>query len=231
MGQLRTLGLLTISVAFVVLGGVIAAQGSGPETGMGLAFMAFFGGSGVMAGIDLLPPVLPRPDAQGVTLIEPNRAHMVAVVVAGALMAAAIPQIAQRMLEGDSPLLATALAIAGTTFFATAALFGLWRLLQPRALYRLDHVGVASLQGGQNWFVPWRAVRGMDPFAVRGVYFLALDVDPALPRPKGLVGPAQRATGVPPFAIGPAGSRVPFDHFAELVQHHWEHGRLMQTHN
>ena len=231
MGRLRATALLAVSLGFVGLGAFAALRGADGALGLGLACMAFFGGAAVIGGVELLPPDLPAPDAQGVTLIRPNRAHMAALTVSGALMAAAIPQTAQLMLETESPLFVTGFSIVATALFAGAALVGLWRLLQPRALYRFDHVGVASLQGADNWFVPWRAVRGVDPFVVRGMYFLALDVDPAIPRPKGVLPAVGRAAGLPPFAIGPAGSRVPFHHFAELVRHHWEHGRLLQTHN
>lgn len=232
MGQLRTIGLLALALTLVAIGAFIALQGGGPERGLGLACMAVFGAGAVMAGVELLPPDLPHPDAQGVTLIAPSRARAIAFMAGGLLAAAAIPQAIHLMLASESPLLVeTIVAIVGIAVSGGAALVGLWRLLQPRALYRFDHVGVASLRGARKWFVPWRAVRGIDPIAVHGHYFLALDVDPSIPRPAGSPANPGRGAGLPVFAIGPDGSRVPFEHFAEIVRRHWEQGRLMQTHN
>lgn len=230
MGRLRSIALLAISLGFVALGAFAAGQG-GDSLGVGLLCMAFFGGAAVMAAAELLPADLPTPDAEGVTLIKPNRAHMIALMAGGALMAVAIPQTAHLMMTSEPPLLVAGFALLGIVIFGGAAFVGLWRLLRPNALYRLDQVGVASLHGAQKWFVPWRAVRGIDPIVIRGIYFLALDVDASVPRPKGVLGAAAKIAGLPEFAIGPTGSRVPFDHFAELVRHHWERRRLMQTHN
>jgi hypothetical protein len=79
--------------------------------------------------------------------------------------------------------------------------------------------------------VPWRAIRGIDAIGVHGQYFLALDVDPSAAPPGGVPHKAKRMAGFPAFTIGPQGSSVRFDVFAQIVQRYWERGRLMQAHN
>jgi hypothetical protein len=229
MAQLRTIGLLAISLGFVALGAFLTVRGAPAERGLGLACMAFFGGAAIIHALGLFPAERPQPDSHGVTLIRPSRAQLVGLAVGSALMAAATPAIAT--LQGASGPLATGLAIGGATLFGGGALYCVFRLLQPRALYRLDHVGIASLQGGRNWFVPWRAVRGIDPISVAGQYWLALDVDPAVMRPGGLVRGVNRLAGFPAFTVGPQGSSVRFEDLAEIVHHYWQRGRLMQAHN
>jgi hypothetical protein len=230
MEQLRTIALLVLSLAFVAGGLLIGAQGAGPERALGIACAAFFAACAIVFGVQLLPSEPPHPDAAGVTLIRPSRAQLLGFCAAGALMAAATPQIV-RLAIGEGDVFATVTAILGVIVFGGASLLCLIRLVQPRALYRLDHVGIASLAAGQDWFVPWRAIRAIDAIGRAGQYFLTLDVDPAVPLPRGMVHGANRLAGFPPFTIGAQGSSVRFDQFAELVQRYWERGRLMQAHN
>lgn len=229
MGQLRTIGFLAISLAFVATGLFMLLSGEGPARAAGLGCAAFFAGCAIVFAIQLMPKKAPRPDHGGATIIHPNRTWLAGLSIAAALLAAACPQIAV-LASSDGGAFTMWIALAGTAFFGLCALSGIVRLLRPAALYRLDQVGIASLQG-QEWFIPWRAIRGIDPFAVRDEYFLALDVDPAVGAPGGFASKISQFTGLPGVTIGPQGSSVRFDEFAELVQRYWERGRLMQAHN
>ena len=224
MGQLRTIGLLAISLGFVATGLFVLSTGEGPARAAGLGCAAFFAGCATVFAIELIPASTPRPDSAGVTIIHPSRARLAGLSIAAVLLAAACPQIAA-LAASDGGAFTLWIALFGTVFFGLSALAGISRLLRPSALYRLDQVGISSLQG-KEWFIPWRAVRGIDPFAIRDEYFLALDVDPAVGAPK-----ISQFAGLPGVAIGPQGSSVRFDEFAELVQLYWERGRLMQAHN
>jgi hypothetical protein len=229
MGQLKTIGLLAVSIAFAAIGVAMALTGEGPDRAIGLAVAAFFGGCGVVFALEPLPKEALRPDAQGVTLIRPSRTRLAGLSAAAALMAVACPQIAA-MAGADGDVRAMWIGLFGALFFGLGALIGFLRLMRPKALYRLDHVGIANLQG-REWFIPWRAIRGIDAYAVRGQYFLALDVDPALEARTGLMQKVNALAGFPGVSVGTQGTAVRFDEFAELVKQYWDRGRLMQTHN
>lgn len=229
MGQLRNIGLLAVSLAFTALGATLAMTGEGQSRATGLACAAFFGGCGIVFAARLLPSVSPHTDAQGVTLILPDRTQLAGLTAAATLLAVACPQIAALAGASGDPI-TLAMGLFGAVFFGIGALVSLLRLMRPVALYRLDPVGIANLQGA-GWFIPWRAIRGIDPFAVRGEYFLALDVDPAIGAPVGFAGKLNQFAGLPGIAIGTQGTAVRFDVFAALVQRYWDRGRLMHAHN
>jgi hypothetical protein len=221
--------MLAVSLAFAAIGLGLLWTGEGPMRAVGLGCAAFFAGCAIVFAVQLLPTETPRPDAQGATLILPSRARLAGLTIAGVLLAAACPQIAA-LASTDGDAFTVWVALFGTAFFGVCALVGMLRLLRPTALYRLDHVGIANLQGA-GWFIPWRAIRGVDAFAVRDEYFLALDVDPAIGAAGRFAAKLNQFAGLPGVAIGPQGSSVRFDEFAELVQRYWERGRLMQAHN
>ncbi|KAF0181997.1 MAG: hypothetical protein IV086_16475 [Hyphomonadaceae bacterium] len=232
MGELRTIGLLAGSLALAGIGLGVLWTGEGAMRALGLTGAAIFTGAAIVAAIRLLPTETPRPDAHGVTMILPSRARLAGLTIAAVLLAAACPQIAALASTGGGPFTVW-LALIGAVFFGLCALAGVIRLLRPTALYRLDHVGIAGLQG-REWFVPWRAVRGIDPLGANGEFFLSLDIDPAAnvaSTPFYAVGAKQPGGRGGAVTIGPQGSSVRFDEFAELVQRYWERGRLMRAHN
>lgn len=218
MGQLRHIALLAICVALTVMGLIVAVGGNGVARAAGLLCAASSAGCALVLVMRLAPAALPRPDSHGVTLIRPSRTRLAGLAAALALVAMTFPQSAALASTDTSPGILW-IGIIGAAVFGLGALYGVVRLLRPVALYRLDPVGIAGLSG-RTWFVPWRAVRGIDPLSARGEYYLSLDIDPASSAGK---------SGA--ITIGPQGAALRFDEFAELVQRYWERGRLMQTHN
>lgn len=227
MGQLRTIGLLAVATALTAMGLMMTVAGEGLARAAGLLCAASSGGCALVLALRLIPAPAPRPDPGGVTLIVPSRTRLAGLSVASALVAATFP-LAGGLAAAQTGAAGVWIAIGGATLFGAGALYGVFRLLRPTALYRLDPVGIAGLQGSA-WFVPWRAVRGIDPLSTHGQYFLSLDIDPA----SNAGPPVARARAGKPRAvtIGPQGAAMRFDEFAELVQRYWERGRLMQTHN
>jgi len=227
MSQLRVIALLGLSIALAAMGFFVSVTGEGLARAAGLLCAASSAGCAIVLALRLLPSAAPRADALGVTLIQPSRTRLAGLSVALALVAAAFPQCAALAGSETGPA-AIWLAMLGASAFGLGALYGVVRLLQPIALYRLDPVGIASLTG-RTWFLPWRAVRGIDALSARGQYYLSLDIDPAStagpPTTRARSGKSRAVT------IGPQGAAIRFDEFAELVQHYWERGRLMQTHN
>jgi len=227
MGQLRIIALLGLCIALAAMGLMVFMTGDGIGRAAGLLCAASSAGCALVLGLRLMPSPAPYPDAHGVTLIQPSRTRLAGLSAALALVAAAFPQCAA-LAGSESGPAAIWLAMLGASVFGLGALYGVVRLLRPIALYRLDPVGISSLTG-RTWFVPWRAVRGIDPLSAHGQYYLSLDIDPA-----STAGPpvARARTGKSrAVTIGPQGAAIRFDEFAELVQHYWERGRLMQTHN
>jgi hypothetical protein len=229
MERFRSIRLLAVSAAFTVIGLGMTLAGEGPSAAAGLAFAAFFGGCSIVFAIRMTPSASPRPDARGVTLIQPNRTRLAGLAAGAALLAIACPQIAAMARPSGDPV-AQLMGPVGAAVLGFAAMAGLLRLSRPRALYRFDPVGIANLQG-RGWFIPWRAIRGIDPFAVRGEYFLTLEVDPSLGPPDGIAARPGRIAGFPGVTIGPQGTAVRFDEFAELVTQYWNRARVMRAHN
>ena len=226
MARFRTIFLLALSLGLVTLAiGVLVSGGFGGGTGSrmsALAALIFFSACALTFALQLMPSTPPPTDAQGVTLICANRARLAGFTVASAMIAIACPLIAS---SAD-----TWIGLAGGGFFGLGAAIGLFRLVQPSAMYRLDPVGLSSLRG-PRWFVPWRVVHGLDAYGAADNYWLALAVDPAGPLDPGLRAQINKRAGYPAITVNISGSGIRFDEFTALVQRYWERGRLMQAHN
>lgn len=226
MGTLATIGFLAVTVALCAAGLWLAAAGGLVALTAGLLAAALTGGAAVGFALQLTPRAAPVPDAEGAILIRPNRARLMGYSATAALVAAACPQIAVEAAR-QGGMIDAGVAIAGAVVFAAAACLGFYRRLQPRALYRLDQVGIASFED-RGWFVPWRAIRGIDAISASGAFWLALDVDSTVTRPRR---PPNLTANIPPFAVSAHEASIPFDQFAELVQRYWQRGKLLRTHN
>lgn len=222
MARFRTIFLLAISLGFMALAGVMLATGGAGSRLPALAGLIFFTACALTFSLQLVPPASLHTDAQGVTLIRTSRARLAGFTAASLMMAIACPLIAS---TDDAWI-----GLAGGGFFGIGAVLGLFRLVQPNALYRLDPVGISSLRG-QGWFLPWRLVRGLDAYGAADTYWLALALDPAAPLEPKLRAQLNRRAGYPAVTLSISGAGIRFDEFTALVQRYWERGQLMQTHN
>jgi len=224
--MLRTIAFLAAAVALCAFGLALATAGGLAPFAAGLLCAAASGGAAIGFALQLMPRAVPVPDPEGAVLIRPNRARLMGYSAAAALVAAALPQIAAEAgRQGET--VDAGLAVVGAIVFAAAACVGFYRRLKPRALYRLDQVGIASLED-KGWFIPWRAVRGIDAISASGAFWLSLDVDSTVPRPRR---PRNLKADIPPFTIGAHEAEIRFDQLAELVQRYWQRGKLLRTHN
>lgn len=222
MARFRTIFLLAMSLGFVALASVVLVTGGARSHITAVAGLIFFAACALTFALKLIPPAAPQTDAQGVTLIRTSRARLAGFTGACCMMAIACPLIAS---TED-----TWIGLAGGGFFGIGAALGLFRLVQPSALYRLDPVGLSNLRG-QGWFVPWRLVHGLDAYGAADSYWLALAIDTASPLEPKLRAQINRRAGYPAVTLSVSGTGIRFDEFTTLVQRYWERGRLMQAHN
>jgi hypothetical protein len=223
MSRATAILLLAISLGFVAIGVWLASVSAGDDRLIGLVCAVFFGACAVVAVGQLLPRRTAVTDADGVTLIQPDRVQMATLFIGAAGFAAACPFIAL-LAAADGEIMKALIVWGGTVFFGACALIGLWRLIRARPLLRLDSEGVTNL-ALKGWTAPWRAIRGLLILEVRGQDFIALDVDPATGIEGGALQRVNRAFGFPPFTIGPQGTAMGFEAFLELVQSYWTRHR------
>lgn len=222
MARFRTIFLLAVSLGLVALAVGVLSAGRSDNRIAALSGLIFFSACALTFALQLAPSTSPQTDAQGVTLIRTSRARLAGFTAACAMMAVACPLIA----SSDDAWI----GLLGGGFFGIGAVTGLFQLVRPSALYRLDPVGLSSLRG-KGWFVPWRLVNALDAYGVAENYWLALAVDAAGPLEPKLRAQINRRAGYPAITLNISGTGIRFDEFTTLVQRYWERGRLMQTHN
>lgn len=223
MSRTRAALLLLVSLVFVAGGAFILWRGEASDRALAVGCLAFFGACALVFAGQLFPSAAPTPDGSDVVIIQADRRQLIVLTVAAALMAGACPLIG-RLAAADGQLATSWIIWAGAAFFGACAAIGLWRAIRARPLYRLDPAGITSL-AGKGWRVPWRAIRGIEAFGIRGQAFLALDVDPAAGVTGGAMQGVNRAFGFPAFSIGVAGTGLLFVEFAELVGDYWTRHR------
>ena len=223
MNRIRAALLLVVSLIFVAIGAAMLWKGDASDRPVAAACLALFGACALVFVGQLFPRRAPAPDANGATLIQIDRRQMAVLVIAAALIAAACPAIGA-LAVADGQVVNAWIVWSGTAFFGACALIGLWRLIRARPVLRLDAGGIANL-AGKGWTIPWRAIRSIEAFGVKGQNFLAFDVDPAAGIAGGAMQSVNRAFGFPPFSIGVQGTGLLFDDLARIVVDHWERHR------
>lgn len=223
MGRIRASLLLIVSLVFVGAGAWMLASGTAGDRAMAGALVAFFGACAIVFVGELMPKHAATPDADGVTLIRPDRTQMVMLVAASGLAAAACPTIGA-LAAADGQQVKSWIIWAGACFFGLGVPIGLWRMVRSRPLYRLDSEGIANLTG-KGWTIPWRAIRDIGTFGQNGQNFLTLEVAEEAGIRGGTMQAVNRAFGFPAFTVGAQGTGMRFDQLADLVQGYWERGR------
>ncbi|MDX2234814.1 MAG: STM3941 family protein [Hyphomonadaceae bacterium] len=223
MSRTQAVLLLLTSLAFTAAGAVIALRGGADDRAAGLACGVFFAACSVVFTGELLPRRLPVPDVGGVVLIHRDRIQTGVLAVGGALMGAGCALLAP-LAAAQGDVVMTAVAWGGAAFFGLAAPIGLWRLARGRPLYRLDPEGIAQLDG-DRWMLRWRDIAAIEPFAMGGQRWLALQPGPGVAARPGAVARVTDAAGLPAYAVSALGARLDFEVVAALVMDYWTRGR------
>lgn len=213
--------LSLIGLAFVALGVFVLIEGEARSRSLAIGCIAFFGACALIGLANLLPKRKLKADPDGAFTIYADAGQSLTLIIGGAGMAIGCFMFAP-LARADGNWLVVAAAWLGVAFFGLGIPVGLWRLLRPTQLARLDHQGVTTF-GPTAWSVKWRDVRNIRPFEIHGQRFLALDSD--APPGSKTFAQASGALGLPSFALSVTGSNVRFEDLEAQAHALWAQAR------
>jgi hypothetical protein len=219
----RTTAILLslIGLAFVAVSVFVLIEGEASSRSLAIGCIAFFGACALIGLANLLPKKKLKTDPDGAFTMYADAGQSLTLIIGGAGMAIGCFMFAP-LAHADGNWLVAVVAWFGAAFFGLSVPVGLWRLLRPKQLARLDHEGVTTF-GPTAWSVKWRDVHDVRPFEVHGQRFLALDSN--APPGSKTFAQVSGALGLPYFALSVTGSNVRFEDLEAQARALWAQAR------
>jgi hypothetical protein len=199
--------LLAIGLGFVAGGVFILIAGDAEDRILGLAWVLFFGACALVGGFALLPRRALLPGSDGAVTLLPDRLQLVGLCAGGAGMSAGSFYIGQ-VARAEGGVLMSLLCWTGVAFFGLAAVLGVWRLLNPKPLARLDAEGV-HVFGRMGWSLRWRDIGAIGQIEIGSQRFVAFEA--AARAPGSFSDRANDALGMPRHMLGVSGTAARFE--------------------
>lgn len=213
--------LTLVGLAFVAAGVFLAGNGETEDRSLALGAIAFFGACALIGAANLLPKQRLSADPEGAFNIYSDAGQSLALILGSGGMAVGCLIFAPAA-RSDGDWFVAIVGWFGAAFFGLGVPIGIWRLLRPTQLIRLDTEGVTTF-GPNGWSVKWRDVRDISRFEIRGQRFLGLNTDEsALPT---MLGRLSDALNLPRFALSVTGSNVRFEDLETQVRALWAAAR------